>query len=210
MGKIKKIINFDLSFIIMLIISIFTSSLSTFIISIVIILIHECFHLFASILFKVKPKAILITALGGIIDIPLYKLSPLKKTIVSLSGVVSNIIIIALVKIRIVDLKIYNEFLINYNLSLIFFSLLPIYPLDGYNIFQGLFEVIYKDRLSKGLNISQIISLICLFFFTIYACYSRNFGLLIIIVYLTCKNIIMLKQKDFLYLQTYQYYLINT
>lgn len=210
--KILKFIKIDLSFVIMLILSLFTFSFMTFFLSIIFILIHELFHLLTSLLFSVKPKSITITALGGIIDIPLYKLSPIKKIIVSSSGIISNMLIIIFIyqiKDKDTFLSDYYSFIIEYNYSLILFSILPIYPLDGYNILQGVLEKALNDDLSKGLSISRNISLISLTLMVIYSLYSKTIGLIIIMGYLIFKNFILFKRKDYVYLQRYQYYLVK-
>jgi len=210
--KLKRFIKFDFSFVLMIIVSLFTSSFISFIISIVIIIVHEFFHLFASLLFKVKPKSITITALGGIIDIPLYKLSPVKKIIVSVSGVISNLLIIIIVYIykdKIPFFTNYYLFIIEYNFSLIIFSLLPIYPLDGYNLLQGFLEFFYEDNISKGLKISRNTSVILLIIISLLYLYLKNIGFVIIICYLIYKNFLLFKRKDFIYLQTYQKFLIK-
>ena len=211
MKKITKYIKFDLSFVIVLIFSLFTSSFMMIIFTTLIILIHEMFHLLSGLVFKIKPKQLTITALGGIIELPLYKLSPIKKVIVSISGIISNIIIIIILYIfKNHDnffINTYYDLLLKYNYSLIFFSLLPIYPLDGYNILQGIIEKLAKQKLYKGLDISRIISFISILILFMGTLFYRNIGFLIIIIFLIYKNIVLFKRKDYIYLQIYQRYL---
>ena len=76
------------------------------------------------------------------------------------------------------------------NIVLFIFNLLPIYPLDGYNII----KLFINDTM---LNNLVIISLVILLIFAIY---NNSLGLLFIISTLIYKNIIYYKEKDKIYL----------
>lgn len=193
----------------MILVSLYTSLFVPFLLFALIIIIHEGFHMLSSLLFKVRPKSIELTALGGIINLPLYKLSPIQKIIVSASGVISNLLILIITY----NLKesnglfIYKELVISYNVSLIIFSLLPIYPLDGYNILCGIIELFSKNNINSSLKINFYSSVITLIGFLVYSILNKGLGLIAIGVYLIYKNVSLFKQRDFIYLQNYQYYL---
>ena len=193
----------------MLIVSLYTSLFVPFLLFALIIIIHECFHMISALFFKIKPKSIELTALGGMINLPLYKLSPVQKIVVSISGVLSNLLILFFIyKIEENSfLYTHKELIESYNISLIIFSLLPIYPLDGYNVLQGIIELFNKKTFNNSLKINFYISIITLTAFNLYAIINKGIGLLSIGIYLAYKNIAFFKQRDFIYLQNYQYYL---
>lgn len=195
----------------MLLITLYSSLFIPFIIFSIIIIIHECFHMIAALIFNIKPKSIELTALGGVINLPLHKLSPIQKIVVSISGVVSNLLILIFVY-NISEksfLFSYKELIISYNYSLIIFSLLPIYPLDGYNVLQGILTLFGEKTANNALKINFYISVITLITFIIYSVISKGMGLLIIGFYLIYKNISLFRNKDLIYLQNYQYYLLK-
>lgn len=149
------------------------------------IIIHECGHVFAAYIFKWKVDRVVILPIGGItiFDEFLSK-SILEEFFILLFG--------PLFQICFTYLFFYffgfNELLYNYNLFLLFFNLLPIYPLDGYKFINLFFNLIFSYRLSFIFSI--IFSfLFLLFSFLFIFFYYYNFILLIALFILLYRNI---------------------
>lgn len=186
----NKIIHVHYSVYILLIFSLFLLNLHKFLIYLLIIFIHELFHMFACLCFRLKPKKIELTIIGGFIDIPLYLLSPLKRLIVSLAGILFNLLLIFVLK---------DKELIKYNYILIIFSMLPIYPLDGFNILESIVCLFNKNnKILKRLN---IISILSLFMLLVISLVFKIYFLIIIFIFLLKKNIFYLKNYDLVFLK---------
>jgi len=186
----NKIIHVHYSVYILLIFSLFLLNLHKFLIYLLIIFIHELFHMFACLCFRLNLKKIELTIIGGFIDIPLYLLSPLKRLIVSLAGILFNLLLIFVLK---------DKELIKYNYILIIFSILPIYPLDGFNILESIVCLFNKNnKILKRLN---IISILSLFMLLVISLVFKIYFLIFIFIFLLKKNIIYLKNYDLVFLK---------
>ena len=153
-----------------------------------IIILHECGHIISLKIFKQNINTFNITLVGGILDVEYKNLNILKEVIVSLSGVAVNGLI--LICIRYLDNLYYQDILINYNLLLIIFNLLPIYPLDGYHFFEALLKFIndpFKEQ--KVLNYISFIFLTITFTLSIYL--YKSVSIVIVFSFLVYHNIIL-------------------
>lgn len=107
-----------------------------------IIIFHEMGHVFMAFLCGYKINKITIYSYGGLVEIN-SKINSLnyKDFLVSIGGIFFQIIffsfIFYLYKIGYVREYIFNIFLL-YNKSILFFNILPIYPLDGSKILSSL------------------------------------------------------------------------
>lgn len=148
------------------------------------LIIHEIGHLIFIKLFKVKIKGFSLSIFGGSLNIDktdFNKINNTKKILIYSSGVLLNLFFYLIFKDNIFG---------KCNIVLFVFNLLPIYPLDGYNII----KLFINDTM---LNNLVIISLVILLIFAIY---NNSLGLLFIILTLIYKNIIYYKEKDKIYL----------
>lgn len=148
------------------------------------ILIHELFHIIISFIFGNRKVELEITMFGGICNIPTDIFSKTQKILVYSGGVIANIIIITIFY----NYKcIYSDLIIKYNLMVLVFSLLPIYPLDGYRILSEI----------SNQKTSQTISYAFIYIILILDIYLKSIGVLILIFYL------FIKQKDMISEITY-------
>ena len=169
-----------------------------------IIIIHEIGHIITSVIFNWNIKKIDITIIGGfitydeIIDKPF-----IEEFLISISGFIMQIflyiIILILHKINIIDYK--NMFILNkYNIAVLLFNLIPIYPLDGSKIIYILLNMYmpYKKSL-KVLNTISIISIII----TLLVFYLYNvkieYSYLIILIFIISKIIKYIKDIPYLF-----------
>lgn len=129
------------------------------------VLVHEFGHFIMAILFGVKIKKIIIYPFGGMTKLDcLVNFDTTKELLIALSGVIMQTIgylVICLLGrfhfIREYTLKIFAS----YHFKILFFNLLPIYPLDGGRIVLLLLQKIFPFR------VSNIISVISSFLFIV-------------------------------------------
>lgn len=158
--------------------------------------IHELGHLITGIIVGMKPEKIEIMPFGVSIS---FKINPkeynmkikkankleIKKIIVALAGPLTNFLIIFITgNLKIDILKsliiIYTNFLI------MIFNLLPIYPLDGGRVLNGILYIIFGKR--KAEKYTNIISKIAVAAITIISSiavlYIHNIAIILIDIYL--------------------------
>lgn len=179
--KIAKIkIHYSLVFLIFL--SLFTGSFFKIFGIIFCIIIHECSHFIFLKLFKVNVKYLELSIIGGILDIEEAKLSLIQKLIINTSGVLSNLIIIIILK----NLNFESlNYLISYNICIIIFNLIPIIPLDGYRILNDVLSCIYDDDYT--FTLIKRIDLVCLIMMLIILLILKIYGLFLIWCFLVYK-----------------------
>ena len=179
--KIAKIkIHYSLIF--LLILSLFTGSFFKILGIIISILIHEFSHYVFLKLFKVNVKNLELSIIGGILEINDKNISLIKRLLINSAGVISNLIIILLIKITNINSLNY---LVYYNLFIIIFNLIPIIPLDGFRILNDLLSSIYDDNYT--FIIIKKIDSFCLIMMLIILLILKIYGLLLIWCYLLVK-----------------------
>lgn len=196
--KIAKIkIHYSLIF--LLILSLFTGSFFKIVGIIISILIHEFSHYIFLRIFKVDVKNLELSIIGGILEINDKNISLSKRLLINFAGVISNLIIILLIKISGVSSLNYLLF---YNLFIIIFNLIPIIPLDGFRILNDLLSSIYDDNYT--FVIIKKIDFFCLFMMLIILLLLKIYGLFLIWCFLVVKyfkyNIDDKKIKNLYYL----------
>ena len=196
--KIAKIkIHYSLVFLLFL--SLFTESFFKILGIIISILIHEFSHYVFLKLFKVNVKNLELSIIGGILEINDKNISLIKRLLINSAGVISNFIIILLIKIT----NIHSlNYLVYYNLFIIIFNLIPIIPLYGFMILNDLLSSIYDDNYT--FIIIKKIDSFCLIMMLIILLVLKIYGLLLIWCYLLVKyfkyNIDDKKIKNLYYL----------
>ena len=167
------------SFLLLIIISLYIDCFTQLLIFISALFFHELGHVIVCLLFNIKINGFYLGVFGGklILNNDFYILSKYKKIIIYLSGILVNFLLYYLFK---------NTLFSYCNLILFLFNILPIYPLDGYNIID---VIISKKSLN---NISVLF--ICLLF--IYGYYNDYYSLVIIDIYLIFKNLFDNTKKD--------------
>ena len=180
-----------------------------------IVIFHELGHVFFIKLFKYKIIDITIYPFGGIIktnkDI---NTPPNKELLISSGGIIAQIILFIIIYFLPISI-LTKEILYKYNLSIMFFNILPIIPLDGSIIINSLLNKVFSYKLSYYLYI--IISIIFTIIYLLFNYwYSINnyliVSLFIIKTYYAIKNYKYLKTRFLLerYLNKYDFKHIST
>lgn len=144
--------------------------------------IHEIGHFFIMIITRQKVESLTLTIFGGSIKANIGG-SKLVQIAVYLGGVIFNLVAyLILINFE----GQYIEVACHYSLLLASFNLLPIYPLDGFNVLESSF--VFKNYESKNIKTIFYISIFCLVVFLVIACYFKSLGLILIGLYLAYKN----------------------
>lgn len=143
--------------------SILTASFKEFIIIIFLVIIHEIGHSIIALLFKVKVKEIYIYPLGGISKFKMdLNIHPIKELLILLGGpLFQSLAYLILLAVFPSKVKIINF----YHYGILYFNLLPIYPLDGGKIIKILLDLFipYKYSTKFIIQISYILIVIIIF-----------------------------------------------
>lgn len=202
MKNIKITINITtyLFFLISFFCGFFRETISIFFI----VFVHEFGHVLAVKFFSYKLLKVEFYPFGGItkIDKPINS-SLNKELVISVAGVLMQIILFFVFIICKGYIEHY-EMLQTYNLTILFFNLLPIIPLDGSVFFHALLEK--KFSYEKAFSYYKKISLLGLFLFLIYNIYFHIDNYYICLV-LFSEFILLKKEEKYLikrfYLERY-------
>ena len=173
MNRLWKIIDFidvRLSCVVLIILASLFGQLKVLLLLFFIALIHELFHLFACILFKVEVEKLEILPFGVSLQIINQEaISSIKQIIIYLAGPFSMVINLIWINV-LFNKSLINEFTYDYlshiNKLMCFANLLIIFPLDGYMIFKGILQLFIPYK--KALKISIVFSVIGFCFFVFY------------------------------------------
>ena len=186
----------DLKIFIFILLFFLTKQIELYAIMMIFAFIHELGHLLAGILLGMKPKKLKIKPYGVSIS---FKLTPkdynkkigkgnlleVKKIVVACAGPVTNLLCV-LIFLNL-NFNVFENMIIVYsNLLLLFFNLLPIYPLDGGRILKNLLHIwIGKKEAEKYINmISFAVTAVLTVIASIAIYYFQNIAIFIIVVLL--------------------------
>lgn len=176
-------IKINIQIFIIIIILILTKQIEIYAWLMLFALIHEMAHMVTGLLLKLKPKTLEIQPFGIGIVFESFENTEKNKILIAIAGPVINLIIAII--FQFIHIK-SQELIINANILLAIFNLIPIYPLDGGRILKSIIKI-RKESIEADEIVNKIsnILMIC-----ITACSSililiyKNLGLFIIIVYL--------------------------
>lgn len=174
--KLKKcniLIEIENLFVIILI-SFFISDkikvfLTSYFVCYLFIIFHELAHIIFATIFGKKIKMIKLSIAGVCVTFNNVELKTVKNLIIYIAGPLSNICLAIL---------FYNiDFILEINLFLAFLNLVPIYPLDGYNIL----SLFFNNKIIKNIEFIflSLLFLISIFIFIM----SLNPSLIIFFMY---------------------------
>lgn len=193
-------ISLDITTVILYFLMCLTGDFKRVILTFIIIIIHETGHLIFLKNFKVSVTKLTIYPFGGLIKTDkLINFSPLKELLISIGGLLNQLILYILFfylyKYNLINTYTYNLFL-SINTSLILFNIIPIYPLDGYIILNSIFNI-YIPYLKSNI-LSLIISIITLIIFILYS-YNYKINSIFVISFLLCKLYNYLKDYKYIH-----------
>lgn len=147
------------------------------------IIFHELSHMFVASIYGIKTIKLCIRISGLNIYLDSYNRGGLKWFVIFLAGPLSNIILAYIFK------NIPMVYTINLSLAII--NLIPIYPLDGYNIFETILNqlTIKRKTIKKVQKISEIMVIVLLVIVGIYQfVIFENLSIILMIFYIIIQS----------------------
>lgn len=174
-------IKLHYSLIVLIVLALLSGFIHKIILMYIIITLHEIGHLIALKHYKRSVDEIILFPYGGIIKYNNSLNKPIKEEIIiSLSGLFVNVILLVL-------LRPFKN-LYEYNLYVLVFNALPIYPLDGGKLFELLLNKFFPFK--KCLKIMPIISLIeVIVLYVLTIIFVKRINALLILTFLLVQNI---------------------
>ena len=159
--------------------------------------IHEIFHLIACLALKVKIDKFIVLPFGfSLKAYNIEKITSIKQIIIYIAGPLSFFLNIIWIEIfyryELINFVNYN-YLSSINFVMFVVNLLPIVPLDGFNVLKGIMQMVLPYK--KALKYTMFISLVAfiLFIFVNIITYQPMFTIFLLIEQI--KNIILQKEK---------------
>lgn len=167
-----------------------------FVLLISLIIIHELGHFLCALFFKINVDKIYIYPFGGIskFDISLNE-NLFKELLILIMGPIFQIIFY-LILTHIDYFNSYLSVITIYHYTILFFNLLPIYPLDGGKLLNII--LCFHISFRRSLTISLIFSYITICFLSIYMLFKHfSINILVIISFLVYKVELEVRKKNY-------------
>lgn len=164
-----------------------------------ILIVHELGHYILFKYYNINVNKITLYPYGGMIDNNMLINTNSKKVlIISFGGIFIQIILYLIIyllfKVGFIDYNFYKMF-VSYNLYIILFNLIPIYPLDGFKILNSVLELVLSFKLSLKYSIVFNFIFIILFFLYLYIFNINNY---VIVIFLLCNLINYIKSIKYI------------
>lgn len=184
-----KRFKIDYSFLFIILIIFFSPKQSLLWFFILCLIFHEIGHLVFIGVFKYKIKELKLSIFGFFLKLDNVKEEFYKDLIIYSGGIIFNFL--AFLVIPDDNIKLFN-------LVLIFINIIPIYPLDGFNIFKSIVSFFFPYYFS--LKITTVLSIIVNFIlFILMIIYDLDVILILNILYLLLLNIRLYFQQEMLF-----------
>lgn len=198
MKNIKNLFKINPATYILILSFLLTGYIKNIIIIYLIVIFHELGHIFIIKYLGYKIKRVDIYPMGAVTSVEKKLNSKISHDLViaifgALFQIILGFIFYFLLKFSLIRISTYNLFL-TYNKTILIFNLLPIIPLDGYQLLRAINELFFSFK--KSFIISFIISIIAILLFITYnSLFSLNNYL--IISFLIYKMLLVLKRFRF-------------
>ena len=208
-----KIIRLDYTSIYLLFILFLCGYIRIGLIISLIILVHELGHVLVCLIFKYKVISVTLYPFGGITKVEKdINTETNKEIVLALAGIFMQILLIPIVKF--INIHDYDIFL-KYNLSIMFFNMVPIIPLDGAIILKSILNKIFSFKTSYKLYVVISIINIIIYVGFNYKYSLNNYLIIGIFIY---KIINSIKEYKYIYnrflleryLKKYKFKYLNT
>lgn len=152
-----KLFKINYSFLLLFLLIIFSPKQSMVFKLLLCLIIHELGHIIPIFISKYKVKKIELSVLGFFMDLEKNKYSIIKDIFIYLGGILLNIFCIFISK----DIEIKQI-----STVLVIVNILPIYPLDGYNVLNSI--LLFYLPYYFSLIISKLLSILVLSIISLY------------------------------------------
>lgn len=164
-----------------------------------ILVVHELGHYILFKYYNINVNKITLYPYGGMIDNNMLINTNSKKVLlISFGGIFIQIILYLIIyllfKVDFIEYNFYKMF-VRYNLYIILFNLIPIYPLDGFRILNSVLELVLSFKLSLKISIIFNFVFIILFFLYLYIFNVNNY---VIVIFLLCNLINYIKSIKYI------------
>lgn len=162
--------------ILMVLFSYINQYLSSYIMCYLFIIFHELAHIVIASIFKVNTNKIEIRTLGLCAKLDDYERKGLKWVCIFLAGPIANILLAIMFRNNIMIMSI--------NIAMAVINLVPIYPLDGYNILKILLQAMkLKNTRKTQHGIEKIILIILVIIGAIQLVKYSNPSIVLLVIY---------------------------
>lgn len=170
-----------------------------------IVSLHELGHYMMAKFFKWRVEGMMLWVFGGVMHTDEHGNRPLhEEMLVTIAGPFQHVILYVLIMFA-ADTNLLSastiELLYFYNSAILFFNLLPIWPLDGGKILFMLLTRIFPYKKAHQLIIilSMAASIFAIIFWSVYQSFSLSF--LLIMLFLFMENRTEWKQRFFVFIR---------
>jgi len=200
--KIATFLGIDIKIhkmlIVLIIIAAFLGYIENIMIIFIIIFIHDFIHTIVSYLLNLKVKEIELTPFGGVAKVEsIFELNPVSEILIAAAGPLSNIMIIMILVVIDAYYKIpwkNLSLIIDYNLMIAGFNLLPALPLDGGRILRAILSTVLGFK--KGTTIAANCGKILAVFLMIWGIYGVFYGFINFTVFIIAIFMMMTSIKE--------------
>lgn len=186
MNLLKKV-NFNISFLFILLAAFVTGLFKEIIIFASIIIVHEIGHLLIGMLFKKEVESVSFYIFGGYIKFKGYvNTSFFEDFMIGIGGFLSQftyyLLMVLFYKLNIIT-YVYFSLFQNYCMGIFLFNLIPIYPLDGAVFMELIFMKLLPFKTAHKLVLyASVFIAFVVFFLSIYYSLAINYLLIIVLI----------------------------
>ena len=185
----------DLKIFLFLLLFYFTRQIEIYVIMIFFVVVHELGHLLMGLMLKMKPERIELMPFGLSISFKVNvqdinkkrgngNQQVFKEILVASAGPLTNLIILIFTYVFFGNSN-FSSLVIYANLLILIFNLLPIYPLDGGRILNGILHILFGrlEARSLSFDISMVVTIVLTAVSSIGILYFHNIAIFLIVLY---------------------------